>query len=143
MGNKKAMVVARHITEATPLNIIIRGILSAHYAFKTQPKGKKDFHNKARWSNMKWWDKFIDQMPQIPLRVTKEKLTMENKAHWLDQSVSKSLAMLYTTYTDAYSKDDADNYLSELLHHGMGKLSNIDKAMVEQRVHELLGTDEY
>lgn len=143
LGDKKAMEVARRITEATPLNIIIRGILSAHYAFKTQPKGKTDFHNKARWSNMKWWHKFIEQMPKIPLRITKEKPTMEKKAYWLDQSVSKSLAMLYQAHIDAYGQDNANAYISELLQQGMNKLSDIDMAMIEQKVYELIGTEEY
>jgi len=143
LGDKKAMEVARRITDGTPLNVIIRGILSAHYAFKTQPKGKTDFHNKARWSNMKWWNKFIEQMPKIPLRVTKEKPTMVQKSQWLNQSVSKSLAMLYQAHIDAYGEDNANAYISELLQRGMYKFSEIDMAIIEQRVHELIGTDDY
>jgi len=143
LGDKKAMEVAVYISKGTPLNVIIRGILSAHYAFKTQPKGKKDFPNKTRWSNMKWWDNFIKEIPQIPLRVTKEKSTMEKKAHWLDQGVSKSLAMFYQAYTDAYGQDSANAYISELLQHGTDKFSDIDMAMIEQKVHELIGSEEY
>jgi len=143
LGDQKAMEVAKHIADATPLNVIIRGILSAHYSFKTQPKRTADFHNKARWSTMRWWSKFIEQMPQIPLRVIKEKSTMHKKAHWLNQSVSKSLAMFYQVYVDACGEDDANAYISDLLHNGMNKFTDIDITMIEQSVHELLGTKQY
>lgn len=141
--DKKAMGVAKQIITRRPLNTIIRGILSAHYAFKMQPKGQKDFHNKSRWSNMKWWDKFIEGMPQIPLRVVKEKSTMKKKSGWIDQSVTKSLAMLYQAYKSAFGEDYAKAYISELLQNGAEKLTNVDFAMIEQTVNELTGTEEY
>jgi phage replication initiation protein len=143
LSDKKAMETAKHISNAKPLNMIIRGILSAHYAFKTQPKGKKDFHNKARWSNMRWWDKFIENLPQIPLRVMKEKPTMEKKAKWLNYGVSKSLAMQYQAYGDAFGEEDANAYITELLTNGTDKFSVNDLAMIEQKVHELISEDEY
>jgi phage replication initiation protein len=141
--DKKAMEVANQIITGKPLNIIIRGILSAHYAFKTQPKGTKDFHNKSRWANMKWWDKFIEGMPQIPLRVVKEKSTMKKKRGWIDQSVTKSLAMLYQAYTSAFGENYAKAYIDEILQNGTEKLTNIDIAIIEQTVNELTGTEEY
>ncbi|WP_242497037.1 replication initiation factor domain-containing protein [Bacillus altitudinis] len=68
--------------------------MSSHYAFKTQPKGKKEFNNKARWKNMRCWDAFIDGMPNIPLRVIKEKPTLKEKKKWIEKSTTKSRAML-------------------------------------------------
>jgi len=92
---------------------------------------------------MKWWNKFIEQMPQIPLRTSKEKPTMKTKSRWLDQSVSKSLAMLYQAHINAYGQDSANVYITELLRHGRNKFSDIDIAMVEQKVQELIGEGSY
>lgn len=143
LGAKKAMHVAERIADATPLNVIMRGILGSHYSFKTQQKGKKDFNNKSRWSNMKWWDKFIEDMPKIPLRTMKAKTTMEHKEKWLRNGVSKSLAMQYETLMRAYGEDYANQHLLALLSYGNYKISNLDEAIIEQRVNELLGTEEY
>lgn len=143
LSDKKAMDVAKQIATAKPLNTIIRGILSAHYAFKTQPKGKKDFANKSRWSNMKWWDKFIENIPKIPLRTEKEKSTMVEKEKWLQDGVSRSLAMQFETYTRAYGEDYANKYLATLITHGHYNISKQDESMIEQRVNELLGSKDY
>lgn len=141
--DKKAMEVANQIQNHKPLNIIIRGILSAHYSFKTQPKGKKDFHNKSRWKNMKWWEKFIEGMPEIQLRVIKEKSTLKKKKNWVEQSVTKSLAILYQSYASSFGEDYARIYLSELLQNGIEKLSDSDISMIEQSIIELTGSEEY
>jgi phage replication initiation protein len=143
LTDKKAMKVARLITSATPLNIIIRGILSAHYSFKTQPKSEKNFHNKARWSNMKWWNNFIENIPQMPLKVVKDKPTMEETAKWLNHGVSKSLAMQHQALIDAYGEDYANEYIRKLLENGTSKFSEKDEYIIEQRVHELIGSDTY
>jgi len=143
LGNKKAMHVAEQIAKGVALNNIIRGILSAHYAFKTQQKGKKDFNNKSRWDNMRWWDKFISDIPKFPLRIKKAKTTMVEKENWLSHSVSKSLAMQYKAYVTAYGEDYANQHLTALLDYGYGNISKQDDAMIEQRVKELLGTEEY
>ena len=49
------MQVALQISNGKPLNNIVKGILSAHYCFKTQPKGASDLHNKNRLPTMRWW----------------------------------------------------------------------------------------
>lgn len=94
LGDFKAKEVCKLISEGKPLNMIIKGILASHYAFKTQPKGKKDFHNKTRWNNMKWWDNFIHDIPKISLRVTKAKTTLKEKKTWIEKSTTKSRAMI-------------------------------------------------
>ena len=143
LTDKKAMEVTRLITSATPLNIIIKGILSAHYSFKTQPKSKQDFHNKARWSNMKWWNNFITGIPKMPLKVVKEKPTMAKTAKWINHGVSKSLAMQYRALTDAYGEEYANDYIKQILESGANKFSEKDEYIIEQRVNELTGSDEY
>lgn len=143
LTDKKAQQVAVLIGEGKPLARIIRGILSSHYSFKTQYKKKKEIHNKARLPNMQWWDKFIGQVDKIPLRVTKEKLTLSKKKSWIEKSTSKSLAMVYQTLEEAYGAELAKVYLNELIYNGKGKFSEADKSMIEQRVNELLNEDDY
>lgn len=143
LTNKKAELVCSHIAKGTPLNLIIKGILSSHYSFKTQPKGTKiDFHNKARWNTMRWWNNFVGNIPKIPLRVKKEKLTLQNKKAWIEKSTTKSRAMLYEVYKSAYGEDYANQYIQEELSLGRKKLTEIDQTMIEQSINELLGEKE-
>lgn len=142
LGDSKAKEVCKLISDGLPLNLIIRGILASHYAFKTQPKGKKDFHNKSRWNNMKWWDKFISDVPKISLRVTKAKTTLKEKKQWIEKSTTKSRAMIYEVYKQAYGVEFADAYLREELNLGHSKLTDLDRTLITQRVNELLGEDE-
>lgn len=140
LGDKKAFQACQNIANGKPLNIIIRGILASHYSFKTQPKGKiKDFHNKARWNNMRWWDDFISGITKIPLRVTKEKRTMSDKKNWIEKSTTKSRAMVYESYKKAFGQNFADAYLREELNIGKSKFTDLDRSLIEQSVNELLG----
>jgi len=141
LGDSKAKEVCKHISEGKPLNVIIKGILASHYAFKTQQKGKKDFHNKARWNNMNWWDNFIYDIPKISLRVTKAKTTLKETKNWIEKSTTKSRAMIYEVYKQAYGIEFADAYLREELSLGNSKLTNLDRTMITQRVNELLGEE--
>ena len=51
LTDKKAQQVAVLIGEGKPLGYVIRGILAAHYSFKTQNK-KIEIHNKSRLPNI-------------------------------------------------------------------------------------------
>lgn len=92
---------------------------------------------------MKWWEKFIEGMPEIQLRVIKEKSTLKKKKNWVEQSVTKSLAILYQSYASSFGEDYARIYLSELLQNGIEKLSDSDISMIEQSIIELTGSEEY
>ncbi|MGR6899384.1 replication initiation factor domain-containing protein [Rummeliibacillus sp. BSL5] len=142
LGDKKAVQVCNLISNGAPLNNVIKGILASHYSFKTQPKDKKDFHNKARWNNMRWWDKFIEGIPKIPLRIIKEKVTLKTKKKWIEKSTTKSRAMVYESYKQAFGQEYADAYLREEILLGKSKFTDLDKSMIEQSVNELLGEKE-
>ena len=143
LTDQKAMQVAQKIAYGRPLSGLIKGILAAHYSFKTQPKGKKEIHNKSRLPNMQWWDKFIGSVEKVPLRVVREKMTLSKKKKWIEKSTSKSLAMVYQTLESAYDKEIANAYFAELLETGTKKLTEVDRSMIEQRTNELLNGDEY
>lgn len=143
LTDQKAMQVAQKIAYGRPLSGLIKGILAAHYSFKTQPKGKKEIHNKSRLPNMQWWDKFIGSVEKVPLRVVREKMTLSKKKKWIEKSTSKSLAMVYQTLESAYDKEIANAYFAELLETGTKKLTEVDRSMIEQRINELLNGDEY
>ena len=64
LTDQKARQAVEKLAKGIPLNTVIRGILASHYSFKTKPKGPVNYHNKARWSNMKWWDKFVGYSPK-------------------------------------------------------------------------------
>lgn len=139
----KAMLVAFKISNGKPLNAIIKGILLAHYSFKTKPKNSSDLHNKNRLPNMRWWDNFLDGIEAIPLKVQREKITLNKKKNWLETNVSKSLSMLYETFKRLHGEDYANLYLKELIMSGREKISDLDETLIEQRILELVSEEEY
>lgn len=143
LTERKAMQVAHYIASGKPLNVIIKGILSAHYSFKTQPKKASDFHNKNRLSTMRWWQKFIDGVEAIPLKVVREKPTLKKKKGWVENSTAKSISMVYETFYRVYGEEFAELYIKELIQMGKGKINDSDRTLIEQRVLELMNEDEY
>lgn len=109
-GNK-AMQVALQISNGKPLNTIVKGILSAHYCFKTQPKGASDLHNKNRLPTMRWWQKLVDGIEEIPLKVEREKLTLKKKKNWVENATVKSISMLYESFRRVYGEKYADHHI--------------------------------
>lgn len=143
LTERKAMQVALHITRGRPLNVIIKGILAAHYCFKTQPKKASDFHNKNRLPTMKWWKRFVEGIEANPLRVQREKLTLKQKKNWVEKSTVKSISMLYESFSRVYGERYADLYLKELIHMGKERITEYDQSLIEQRIIELMNEDEY
>jgi Putative phage replication protein RstA len=143
LSGQKAIQSVKKIAHGTPLNVVIRGILASHYCFKSKPKKEPNFHNKARWKNMKWWDCFIKAMPEIPLRVIREKPTLSQTKNWLEQSTSKSLAMVHESFRKAYSEEHANLYVQELLLNGKKKLKERDHTLIEQKITELENEEIY
>ena len=143
LTGKKAMLVAYKISSGKPLNAIIKGILSAHYSFKTRPKNKSDLHNKNRLPNMRWWEKFVDGMEEIPLKVKKKKMTLKKKKNWIEKNTAKSISMVYETFRSVYGEEYAEIYLKELIESGREKITKLDETLIEQRILELVSEDEY
>lgn len=143
LTEKKAMQVALYVSNGKPLNVIVKGILSAHYCFKTQPKNASDFHNKNRLSTMKWWKKFIDGIENIPLKVKRDKLTLKKKKGWIENSAVKSISMVYESFRRVYGEQYANLYLQELVKMGKGKITDSDRTLIEQRILELMNEEEY
>lgn len=139
----KAMQVALKIANGKPLNVIIKGILSAHYCFKTKPRNPSDFQNKSRLPTMRWWEKFIGDVEAIPLKVTRDKLTLKEKKNWVEKATVKSLSMVYEAFRQVHGEQYAEIYLKELVLMGKEKLTENDRAMIEQRVLELMSENEY
>lgn len=139
----KAMQACFHIVGGKPLSVIIKGILSAHYCFKTQPKNASDFHNKNRLPTMMWWQKFIEGIETIPLKVTRDKITLKRKKGWIEKSTVKSISMVYESFARVYGKEYAEHYLKELILMGKAKITDSDKTLIEQRILELMNEDEY
>ncbi|EES51317.1 replication initiation factor domain-containing protein [Clostridium botulinum] len=143
LTGKKAMEAILKISTGKPLNSIIKGILSAHYSFKTKPKNASDLHNKDRLSNMRWWDRFIEGVEAIPLKTHREKITLKRKKDWIENNTAKSISMIYETFQRVYGKEYAEIYLQELIENGRKKITTLDETLIEQRILELVNDDEY
>lgn len=139
----KAMQVALQLANSKPLNQVIKGILSAHYSFKTQQKGIMDYHNKSKLPNMKWWDKFVGEVDKIQLKVVREKMTLKTKKNWIENSTVKSLSMVFETFKGTYGENFANAYLKELILMGNEKISESDRTLIDQRILEIQNEDEY
>lgn len=143
LTGKKSILVAFNISRGKPLNLIIKGILSAHYCFKTKPKNPSDLHNKDRLPNMRWWDKFIGQIESIPLNVKREKMTLQKKKRWVEENTVKSISMIIEVFESMYGKEYAELYLKDLIKQGKEKINESDKTLIEQRILELMNEEEY
>jgi len=143
LTGKKAMLVAFKISSGKPLNVIIKGILSAHYSFKTKPKNSSDLHNKNRLPNMRWWENFVDGIEVIPLKVQREKMTLKKKKKWIERNTVKSISMVYEAFRSVYGEEYAEIYLKELIESGREKITKLDETLIEQRILELVSEDEY
>ncbi|WP_332238485.1 replication initiation factor domain-containing protein [Sporolactobacillus sp. KGMB 08714] len=143
LTDMKARQVANYISQGRPLNSIIKGILKAHYSFKTQQKKDMDLHNKSRLPPMKWWTAFVDGIEAIPLKVQREKLTLKKKKNWVEHATAKSVSMIYESFCRVYGEQFADVYLKDLLRMGKEKIKKSDQTLIEQRVQELMSEDEY
>ncbi|QAA23529.1 replication initiation factor domain-containing protein [Sporolactobacillus terrae] len=143
LTENKARQVAIHISQGRPLNSIIKGILKAHYCFKTQSKKSGYLHNKNKLPTMKWWTAFVDGIEAIPLKVQREKLTLKKKKNWVEHSTAKSVSMIHESFRRVYGEQFADVYLKDLLRMGKEKIKKSDQALIEQRVLELMNEDEY
>lgn len=143
LTGKKAKEVVINISRGKPLHSIIKGILAYHYSFKTKPKNDSDLHNKNRLSNMRWWDKLVENIEKIPLKTQREKITLKKKKDWIENNTAKSIGMIYETFQRVYGKEYAEIYLQELIENGRKKFNDLDKTLVEQRVVELQSEDEY
>lgn len=143
LTGKKAMLVAYKISSGKPFNSIIKGILSAHYCFKTKPKNPSDLNNKDRLSNMRWWNKFIGEIGKIPLNVKREKMTLQKKKKWVEENTAKSISMIYEVFESMYGKEYAELYLKELIENGKQKINVADKTLIDQRILELMNEEEY
>ncbi|AQS08314.1 replication initiation factor [Clostridium saccharobutylicum] len=143
LTSKKAMLVAFQISNGKPLSVIVKGILSAHYSFKTKPKNSSDLHNKNRLSTMRWWEKFLDGVESIPLKVQKEKMTLKKKKAWIEKNTVKSISMIYEAFRSVYGEEYAEIYLRELVESGKEKITEVDQTLIQQRILELVSEDEY
>lgn len=92
---------------------------------------------------MKWWDRFIDGIELVPLKVVREKMTLKAKKNWIEKSTVKSLSMIYETFKSSYGENFADAYVKELILMGKKKISPLDKTLIEQRILEIQNDEEY
>lgn len=125
------MLVAFKISNGKPLNLIIKGILSVHYCFKTKPKNSSDLHNKNRLSNMRWWDKFVGGIEAIPLKVQREKMTLQKKKRWVEENTAKSISMIYEVFESVYGSEFSGIYLKELIENGKQKINVADRTLID------------
>lgn len=143
LTGKKAILVSNKIASGKPFNTIIKGVLSAHYCFKTRPKNPSDLNNKDRLSNMRWWDRFIGEIEKMPLNVKREKMTLQKKKKWVEENTAKSISMIYEVFENMYGKEYAELYIKELIENGKQKINVADKTLIDQRILELMNDEEY
>ena len=101
----------------------VKGILSSNMDVKI--KNNTDFH-RDRWKTVKWWADFLGECEKIELTQIAKDPTIERKFEWVNNQVTKTLAMLYESFD--YDK----NVIDYLLERGVDKMQKKDKQMIEE-----------
>lgn len=101
----------------------VKGILSSNMDVKI--KNNTDSH-RDRWKTVKWWSDFLGECEKIELTQIAKDPTIERKFEWVNNQVTKTLAMLYESFD--YDK----NVIDYLLERGVDKMQKKDKQMIEE-----------
>ena len=101
----------------------VKGILSSNMDVKI--KNNTD-SNRDRWKTVKWWSDFLGECEKIELTQIAKDPTIERKFEWVNNQVTKTLAMLYESFD--YDK----NVIDYLLERGVDKMQKKDKQMIEE-----------
>lgn len=149
LRNERAEITVETIVDSeNHIGAYAMGILKNYVTFcdkdkiwsynKKKDTWKKD-SNKARWKAYDWWNDFLQGVEKIQLSTELPKNNIERKRHWINDKVSKSLAMLGI----AYQEDELSlDWLKNVMLHGASKLEDKDYKVIEKykedkkRAHE-------
>ncbi|MGG5303727.1 phage replication initiation protein [Enterococcus pernyi] len=93
---ERAMEACKIISQGGALGSYICGILRNYLTFKI--KGTDS--NRSRWSDCKWWLKFLNSAEPIKLTSVHPYPSIIRKKEWIDSQVVGSLATVYTALDD-------------------------------------------
>lgn len=112
------------------INKIIKSILKEYISFKS--KESRD-SNISRRSNVKWWDSYINNLDYLTMINYVPESSISRKNKWLENSVSKSLFMVYISKLDNLNTDTLTNaLLLKLFQFGFDKFSADDLKIINQ-----------
>lgn len=106
---------------------IVYGVLSNYINFV-----KNDgTANKSRWPVQKFWIDFLQNAEKLRLASKAPDRTIEEKKHWLNKSVEKTLAMVF------HAERIGDDYLHGLVESGTERMTEKDWKKIEDFRSEL------
>ena len=133
---QRANKVALRIAEHEPLKKIFFSTIAGFVRFiAPENKHKKD-SNRWRRPLVDWWKEYLENEDATKLEVVRKKPTLQRTERWIETAVNRSLAKLMLAWTEAYGAKTAWNMLQKHLESGEEKLTDKDKAEVEQYVRE-------
>lgn len=101
----------------------VKGILASNMDVKI--KSETD-SNRDRWKTVGWWKKFLGECEKIELTQVAKDPTIEKKFEWVNNQVTKTLAMLYESF------DNDRNVIDYFLERGIEKIEKKDKQMIQE-----------
>jgi phage replication initiation protein len=123
----RAYAIARHIAKGDmELGELVSGILANYLRF-VKPTNDS---NRRRWPTAPFWEKFLRNAQKISLSLVAPDMTIERKAGWLFDQISKTFFQVWTAF-----KNNPE-MLDQFLKAGEERMSEDDWKLVEdfQRV---------
>lgn len=107
------------------ISVISLGVLKNYIDFKPRQDMTK---NKSRKQSVQWWGSFIGECERVTLATKAVQSTISRKQDWLDQSVSKSMAMVLLADIDDLYGDELQKFLID----GAKKIKQSDINMINK-----------
>lgn len=101
----------------------VKGILASNMdvKIKSNTDSKRD-----RWKSVGWWKNFLGECEKIELTQVAKDPTMQKKFEWLNNQVTKTLAMVYESFD--YDRNIIDYFLEK----GVDKIEKKDKQLIDE-----------
>lgn len=133
---QRANQIALKISGEEPLKKIHFSTIAGFIRF-ISPKNKyKKDSNRWRRTLVSWWSEYLETEEATKLEIIRKKTTLQRTENWIEIAVNRSLAKLMLAWTEAYGEKTAWNILQKHLELGEEKLTDRDKAKVQQYVRE-------
>lgn len=87
-------VVDHYLLEEDDLGIIVRSLMMNYLSFKSFSKKDK---NKSRWSLVKWWSSFLNEVEPLKLTLDSKEDSFYKSLEWIT-GVSSTISLLVTRY---------------------------------------------
>jgi len=139
--DRAEMLVLKLAKDTSQMGDLCTGVLKNYINFRRAGyvKGKKtDDTNKSRWDSCVWWEKFLGDVEKVKLTLRPSEISIEKKYNWVNDGVSKTLAMLTAAFPN-----DTNGLVNHFIETGYERMENTDWDLVDEFKKQNLNLQEY